>query len=57
MKIEIEITPDMQDVQVSLSDDMMAMPDSELEAVLDQAVKQLQLALVTYCASGTPSVN
>lgn len=57
MKIEIEISADMSDVQVILSDDMMAMDNSSLESVLDQAVRQLQLALVTYCASGTPSMN
>lgn len=53
MKIEIEINDGV--VDVSLSDDMLALSDAELEDLLEQAAHQLRMEIVTYCASGIPS--
>ena len=53
MKIQIEIDDGV--IDVSLSDDMLALSDAELADLLEQAAHQLLLKVVIYCESGIPS--
>ena len=53
MKIEIDIDDGV--IDVSLSYDMLVLPDAELADLLEQAAHQLRLEIVTYCESNIPS--